>query len=107
MAAPKLSKGQKDEILKMLAARETYQSIAKKVGCTWANIDYYAKKYSNHIKKLREERDSRLINQGLRTREVRIERLEKLAELHEEHLFKPAEVDKTGRIKSKGGLYAT
>jgi hypothetical protein len=76
----KLTREQKDEILKRLAARDSYQEIATSVGCSWANIDYYAKKFADHIKKLRERRDATFINQGLRTREKRIEELESLAQ---------------------------
>jgi hypothetical protein len=75
----KLTTKQKDQILTMLAARETYADIAKEAGCTWSNIDYYAKKFSKQINTLQTEHDARNINRGLRSKEKRIERLERLA----------------------------
>jgi hypothetical protein len=99
----KLSKEQKDEILRRLAARDSYQEIANAMECSWANIDYYAKKFSEDIKKLREEHDARHINRGLRTREKRLEKLEALATRLE---YEMSEEAGKNRDTDNGGLWA-
>lgn len=109
MAAPTLTNEQRAKVIEMLAARETYSDIAETVGCSIANIDYYAKRNKATIAKAREEYDARYVDQGLRTREKRIERLERLAALHEKVLFRePAqEPPVIGEKSDKGGLYYT
>jgi hypothetical protein len=99
----KLTKEQKDEILRRLAARDSYQEIADSMGCTWENIRYYARKFESTIAKLREERDATFINQGLRTREKRIEKLEMLATRLEYEIS-----EKAGRERNveNGGFWA-
>lgn len=105
MAAKTLTREQRDKVIELLAARETYQSIADKVGCSWSNIDYYAKRYGGQIAKAREEHDARQIDRGLRARERRIDALERVALAHEKILLR--EPDPTKNPNDKGGLYAT
>lgn len=102
MAAPKLNRSQKDEIIRKLAARDSFYSIAKAMGCSEDAISYYAKKHAEQIKTLREERDARLINQGLRSHQKRVEKLAELAERLEYELSEQAGQE---RGTNNGGLY--
>jgi IS30 family transposase len=100
MAANTLTNQQRDKLLEMLATRETYADIAKAVGCSWANIDYYAKKYSEKIKTMREAHDARMIDRGLRSREKRIEKLENLANRIERDLEDKLDPETFSLVKS-------
>lgn len=97
MAAKTLNKEQRDEVLRMLGARETYQTIADAVGCSWDNVKYYAVKYADEINKAREAYDAQFIGQGLRSWSKRVEKLERLADRIEKTLEEPAKDGKGGR----------
>lgn len=87
MAAPKLQPDQQNQIIEMLAARESYADIARAVDCSPENIRHYAKTYKDKIQKKREEHDAQFIDRGLRTREKRLEELEWLYGLHKDEVL--------------------
>jgi hypothetical protein len=85
-SGPKLNQEQRQTILRMLAENEAYATIAKKVGCSWNNVEYYADKYEVQISEEAAKFKSKLIGRGLRDRDKRIERLQWVAELLEDEL---------------------
>jgi hypothetical protein len=76
---PKLKSKQRAQLLEMLAARERHLDIATALGVTKEAVEYHAAQNKELIAQLRAERDSALINQGLRNRQNRVDQLEDLA----------------------------
>jgi hypothetical protein len=83
---PKLTSEQRASILVMLAENEAYATIARKVGCSWNNVEYYADKHATEIAEGVAKYKANLIGRGLIDRQKRIERLQWLADLVEDEL---------------------
>src|SRR5690348_2505114 len=79
MAAPKLTKEQKAQVLQMLAEGETQETIAETVGCAQPNVAYYANLHKAELDAAWEVYKQQAISRGYGNREYRINKLGKLA----------------------------
>jgi DNA-directed RNA polymerase specialized sigma24 family protein len=81
MAKNELKPGQKDKVLEMLAAGETYARIAEEVRCSVQNIKYYAGRYKGKIKEMVEEHEDQVMRRGYASKTFRVRKLSRLAEI--------------------------
>jgi hypothetical protein len=86
MAKNELKPGQKDKVLTMLAAGETYARIADEVGCSVQNIKYYAGRYKDKIKALEEDHENAVMRRGYANKTFRVRKLNRLAEILEKEI---------------------
>jgi hypothetical protein len=72
LADHKLTRKQQGEVLRLLAERVTYATIARRMGITPQSVAHYAEKHREQLEAAWAEQNERLVAQGLANREARL-----------------------------------